>query len=50
MCGVVHTRYTHIAVVNFTFRHVKIYDVTSYQPVHSLDYPSAILSLGVSVS
>ncbi|XP_041360479.1 U3 small nucleolar RNA-associated protein 15 homolog [Gigantopelta aegis] len=29
-------------------RHVKIYDVTSYQVVHTLDYPGAILSLGVS--
>ncbi|XP_025077291.1 U3 small nucleolar RNA-associated protein 15 homolog [Pomacea canaliculata] len=29
-------------------RHIKIYDVSSYQPVHSLDYPGAILSLAVA--
>lgn len=29
-------------------RLVKIYDVSTYQVVHSLDYPSAILSLGVA--
>nr|XP_042910481.1 U3 small nucleolar RNA-associated protein 15 homolog isoform X2 [Parasteatoda tepidariorum] len=29
-------------------RHVKIYDVTSYEVVHTLDYPSPILSIAVS--
>ncbi|XP_071100643.1 U3 small nucleolar RNA-associated protein 15 homolog [Haliotis cracherodii] len=29
-------------------RHVKIYDVASYQVVHTLDYPGAILSLAVA--
>ncbi|ESP00218.1 hypothetical protein LOTGIDRAFT_226017 [Lottia gigantea] len=29
-------------------RHVKIYDVTSYQVVHTLDYPGSILSLSVA--
>ncbi|CAH1797851.1 unnamed protein product [Owenia fusiformis] len=28
-------------------RHVKIYDIASYQVVHSMDYPDAILSVGV---
>ncbi|XP_066994419.1 U3 small nucleolar RNA-associated protein 15 homolog [Anabrus simplex] len=28
--------------------HVKIYDIATYQVVHTLDYPNAILSLGVS--
>ncbi|KAK3606043.1 hypothetical protein CHS0354_025093 [Potamilus streckersoni] len=27
-------------------RHVKIYDVSSYQVVHTLDYPGAVISLG----
>lgn len=31
-------------------RHVKIYDIQDYTVVHSMDYPSPILSLGVSVS
>lgn len=31
-------------------RHVKIYDISSYQVVHTLDYPNAVLSLDVSVS
>ncbi|ELU13410.1 hypothetical protein CAPTEDRAFT_172738 [Capitella teleta] len=29
-------------------RHVKIYDTATYKPVHSLDFPSAILSVAVS--
>lgn len=29
-------------------RHVKVYDVGSYQVVHSLDYPGAILSVAVA--
>jgi len=29
-------------------RHVKIYDIQDYTVVHSMDYPSPILSLGVS--
>ncbi|XP_044736552.1 U3 small nucleolar RNA-associated protein 15 homolog [Chrysoperla carnea] len=29
-------------------RHVKIYDVATYNTVHTLDYPNGILSLGVS--
>ncbi|KAI8125202.1 hypothetical protein FF38_02294 [Lucilia cuprina] len=29
-------------------RHVKIYDVASYQTVHTLDFPNAVLSLGVA--
>ncbi|XP_013105440.2 U3 small nucleolar RNA-associated protein 15 homolog [Stomoxys calcitrans] len=29
-------------------RHVKIYDVSSYQTVHTLDFPNAVLSLGVA--
>lgn len=29
-------------------RHVKIYDVASYQVVYDLEYPNAVLSLGVS--
>ena len=36
--------------VNVLFRHVKFHDVNTYQVVHSLDYPSAILSVAVSVS
>lgn len=31
-------------------RHVKIYDAGTYKVVHTLDYPNAILSVGVSVS
>jgi len=31
-------------------RHVKIYDVASYEVVHTLNYPNAVLSVGVSVS
>ena len=31
-------------------RHVKIYDMGTYQPVHSLDYPSAILSLDAALN
>lgn len=29
-------------------RHVKVYDIVSYQPVHSFDFPNAVLSLGVA--
>lgn len=29
-------------------RHVKIYDVSSFKVVHTLDYPNAVLSLGIS--
>lgn len=29
-------------------RKVKIYDIATYQTVHTLDYPNAVLSLGVS--
>lgn len=29
-------------------RHVKIYDVGTYQTVHTLDFPNAVLSLGVA--
>ncbi|XP_063221624.1 U3 small nucleolar RNA-associated protein 15 homolog [Bacillus rossius redtenbacheri] len=29
-------------------RHVKIYDIASFQAVHTLHYPAAVLSLGVS--
>ncbi|XP_073828063.1 U3 small nucleolar RNA-associated protein 15 homolog [Musca autumnalis] len=29
-------------------RHVKIYDVSTYQTVHTLDFPNAVLSLGVA--
>lgn len=29
-------------------RHVKIYDLSTYKVVHTLDYPNAVLSLGVS--
>lgn len=29
-------------------RHVKIYDVATYQPVHNLDFPNSILSLGIA--
>lgn len=29
-------------------RHVKIYDLNTYQVVHSLDYPNAVLSMGIS--
>ncbi|XP_047003670.1 U3 small nucleolar RNA-associated protein 15 homolog [Schistocerca americana] len=29
-------------------RHVKIYDISTYQVVHTLDYPNAVLSFGVS--
>lgn len=31
-------------------RHVKVYDVSSYRNVHTIDYTSPILSLAVSVS
>ena len=34
----------------FSCRHVKIYDIQDYTVVHSMEYPSPILSLGVSVS
>ncbi|KAK5650583.1 hypothetical protein RI129_001612 [Pyrocoelia pectoralis] len=29
-------------------RHVKVYDINTFQVVHTMDYPNAILSLGVS--
>lgn len=29
-------------------RKVKIYDIATYEPVHTLDFPNAVLSLGVS--
>lgn len=29
-------------------RHVKVYDLKSYEVVHTLDYPNGVLSLGVS--
>lgn len=29
-------------------RHVKVYDIVTYQPVHSFDFPNAVLSLGVA--
>ncbi|KAJ8984640.1 hypothetical protein NQ317_009868 [Molorchus minor] len=29
-------------------RHVKVYDITTFKAVHTLDFPNAILSLGVS--
>lgn len=31
-------------------RHVKIYDAGTYKTVHTLDYPNAVLSIGISVS
>lgn len=32
------------------FRHVKFYDVVNYKVVHSMEYPSSILSLAIAVS
>lgn len=29
-------------------RHIKIYDVSSYQVVHNVDFPNAVLSVGIS--
>lgn len=29
-------------------RHIKIYDVSTFKVVHTLDYPNAVLSLGIS--
>lgn len=29
-------------------RHVKVYDIVTYKPVHSFDFPNAVLSLGVA--
>lgn len=29
-------------------RHIKVYDIATFQVVHTLDYPNAVLSLGVS--
>lgn len=29
-------------------RHVKVYNVSTYQPVHTFDYPNSILSVGIS--
>lgn len=31
-------------------RHVKVYDAGTFKTVHTLDYPNAVLSLGISVS
>ena len=39
-----------IFIIFFVCRHVKIYDVKDYKVVHSMDYPSPILCLGLSVS
>lgn len=39
-----------LAFVNLLFRHVKFHDVNTYQVVHSLDYPSAVLSVAIAVS
>ncbi|WAR00492.1 UTP15-like protein [Mya arenaria] len=36
------------AITNSAARHIKIYDVSSYQVVHTLDCPGAVLSVGVS--
>lgn len=30
-------------------RHVKVYDTGTYKTLHSLDYPNAVLSIGISV-
>lgn len=29
-------------------RHVKVYDIVTYKPVHSFDFPNSVLSLGVA--
>ncbi|VEN49344.1 unnamed protein product [Callosobruchus maculatus] len=29
-------------------RHVKVYDISTFKPVHTFDFPNAVLSLGVS--
>ena len=29
-------------------RHVKVYDVSTFQVVHTIDYPNSVLSLGIS--
>lgn len=29
-------------------RHVKVYDIITYQPVHSFDFPNSVLSLGIA--
>lgn len=31
-------------------KHVKIYDTANYRVVHTLDYPSGVLSVAISVS
>lgn len=31
-------------------KHVKIYDSGTYKTLHTLDYPNAVLSVGISVS
>lgn len=31
-------------------RHVQIYDAGTYNTIHTLDYPNAVLSIGISVS
>lgn len=30
-------------------RHVNVYDMSTFQKVHSLDYPNSVLSIGISV-
>lgn len=30
-------------------RHVKVYDAGTYKTLHALDYPNAVLSIGISV-
>lgn len=30
-------------------RHVKVYDTGTYKTLHTLDYPNAVLSIGISV-
>lgn len=29
-------------------RHVKVYDIVTYKPVHSFDFPNSVLSLGIA--
>lgn len=31
-------------------RHVNVYDVATFQRLHTIDYPNAVLSVGISVS
>lgn len=30
-------------------RHVKVYDAGTYKTLHALDYPNAVLNIGISV-